>query len=48
MGKKFMQGKATLQQLEAWAIKQGEPPLISGRQEALENIVNDYLWGGKA
>ena len=42
-----MQGKTTLPELEKWAIAQGEPPLISGRQELLENVLNEYLFGGK-
>ena len=47
MGKKIMTGKTSLPALEKWAIAQGEPPLISGRQEQLENVLNQYLFGGK-
>ncbi len=47
MGKKIMQGKTTLPELEKWAIAQGEPPQTSGRQELLENVLNEYLFGGK-
>ena len=44
MGKKILQGKATLPELEEWAAKIGEPPRTSGRQEMIENVLNDYLW----
>ena len=47
MGKKIMAGKATLPELEKWAMSQGEPPKTSGRVEALENILNEYLHGGR-
>lgn len=45
MGKKILQRKTTLPELEAWAAKEGEPERISGRQEYLENVLNDYLYG---
>lgn len=45
MGRKILTGKASLPELEAWADKSGEPPLVSGRQEALENILNEYIFG---
>lgn len=45
MGKKILSRATTLPELETWAGAQGEPELVSGRQEALENIVNDYLYG---
>ena len=43
MGRKIMKGATSLPELEKWAAKQGEPPCISGRQEMLENIVNQYV-----
>lgn len=43
-GKKILQGKTSLPELEAWAAKEGEPERISGRQEYLENVLNDYLY----
>ena len=46
MGRKVLQGKATLTQLESWAIKQGEPERRSGRQEMLENVLNQYIAEG--
>lgn len=43
MGKKIMDGQTSLEELEEYAMAEGEPDLISGRQEKLENILNDYL-----
>jgi len=45
LGKKIEKGKASLEELEAQAIKLGNtrPFNPSGRQEMLENIINDYL-----
>lgn len=43
-GKEIMQGKMTLPKLEAIAQKSGEPAQVSGRQEMLENIFNDYIF----
>ncbi len=43
LGKKIMQGKATLPELECCAAKEGEPERISGRQEQLENRLNQYI-----
>jgi xylose isomerase len=45
MGKKVLKGAASLPELEAWAADAGEPARVSGRQEALENLFNDYLYG---
>ncbi len=45
MGRKILAGETTLPALEKWAAEAGEPELVSGRQEALENILNDYLYG---
>lgn len=47
MGRKILAGKASLPELEKWAGAQGEPPLISGRQEHFENILNDYILGAR-
>jgi len=44
MGRKILSRKTSLPELEAWAESQGEPERVSGRQEALENLLNDYLW----
>jgi xylose isomerase len=43
MGAKILAGKTSLPELETWAAQVGEPPRISGRQEMLENILNEYL-----
>lgn len=45
MGKKILARATTLPELEAWAVSEGEPDRVSGRQEALENLLNDYLYG---
>ncbi len=42
-GKQFENGKLTLEDLRDHAFKHGEPRQISGRQEWLENIINQYL-----
>jgi xylose isomerase len=42
-GKLFEEGKLTLEDLRAFAFTSGEPKLISGRQEWLENIINQYI-----
>lgn len=36
-------GSATFETLESFALKNGEPELESGRQEMLENWINEYL-----
>ncbi len=42
-GKKIEQGKASFAELEAYTLKNGEPAIQSGRQEMLENILNEYI-----
>lgn len=42
-GKEFEEGKLSLEDLRAFAIENGEPATISGKQEYLENIVNRYI-----
>jgi xylose isomerase len=44
MGRKILARATTLPELEAWAESVGEPERVSGRQEALENVLNDYLY----
>jgi xylose isomerase len=44
IGAKVLKGKATLPELEELAARCGEPKPASGRQEMLENILNDYLY----
>jgi xylose isomerase len=43
MGKKIMQGKTSMAELEAYVIKNGEAQKRSGREEMLENIINYYI-----
>jgi xylose isomerase len=42
-GKDFEAGKLTLEDMRTFAISNGEPKQISGRQEWLENIINQYF-----
>ena len=42
-GKAFENGGLTLEDLRTYALQNHEPPLKSGRQEWLENIVNQYI-----
>ena len=42
-GKEFEEGKLTLEDLRAFALANGEPKQISGKQEWLENLVNHFL-----
>jgi xylose isomerase len=42
-GKQFAQGKLGLEELNAIALKAGEPKQISGRQEYLENLLNKFI-----
>lgn len=42
-GKDFAEGKLGLEELRAFAIENGEPANISGKQEYLENIINRYI-----
>ncbi len=42
-GKEFENGKLSLEDLRAYAVENGEPAVISGKQEYLENIVNRYI-----
>lgn len=42
-GKAFEEGKLSLEQLRELAVKNGEPKQISGRQELMENLVNQYI-----
>ncbi len=45
LGARIESGKATLAELEAYVHKHGEPKRFSGRQELLENVLNQYLFG---
>jgi xylose isomerase len=43
LGRKIERGRMSFSQLEAYALKNGEPKVQSGRQEMLENVLNEYL-----
>ena len=43
LGARIESGRATLKELEDYVLKHGEPKRRSGRQEMLENILNQYL-----
>jgi len=42
-GKDFEAGKLSLEDLRAYAIENGEPATISGKQEYIENLINRYI-----
>jgi xylose isomerase len=42
-GKEFEEGKLTLEDLRAYAVENGEPKAISGKQEYYENIINRFI-----
>lgn len=42
-GKEFEEGKLTLEDLREFVVANGEPKQISGKQEWLENIINQYI-----
>ena len=43
IGRRIMAAKSTLEELESYILVEGEPPLRSGREEMLENILNQYI-----
>ncbi len=47
-GARFTKGELTLDDLAALAAKNERAPMISGKQELVENIINQYLLGGGA
>ncbi|ACU03817.1 MULTISPECIES: xylose isomerase [Pedobacter] len=42
-GKAFEEGSLSLEDLRDYAVAQGEPQTISGKQEFLENLINRYI-----
>lgn len=42
-GKDFEDGKLSLEDLRNLAVQNGEPKMISGKQEYYENIINQYI-----
>jgi len=43
LGRQIEQGQVGFADLEAYALKNGEPEVQSGRQEMLENLLNTYI-----
>jgi len=43
LGKDIEGGKVGFEELEAYILQHGEPQIVSGRQELLENMLNDYI-----
>jgi xylose isomerase len=43
-GAEILGGRTSLRELSDWAQANGEPDLVSGRQELLERVLNDYLY----
>jgi len=43
IGRKIEKGRIDFGQLEKYALKNGEPKVQSGRQELLENLLNEYI-----
>lgn len=46
IGAQIVSGKASMAQLEQYALEKGDVVAKSGRQEYLESIINDVLFGG--
>jgi xylose isomerase len=42
-GKEYEGGKLTLENLRSIAMEMGEPAMISGKQEMLEQLINMYI-----
>jgi xylose isomerase len=43
LGKKIESGKCSFEEIEQIALSNGEPSIASGRQEMLENLINEFL-----
>ncbi len=43
LGKEIESGKSSFETLEAYIHKNGEPDIQSGRQEMIENLLNDFI-----
>ncbi len=43
LGRKIEKGKINFEKLEEYILKNGEPEIQSGRQEFLENLLNEYI-----
>ena len=42
-GQKIEKGQLSFEDMEQYILKHGEPKVVSGRQELLENILNEYI-----
>ncbi len=42
-GKEFEEGKLSLENLRDYAVQNGEPAVLSGKQEYMENIINRFI-----
>jgi len=42
-GQKIEKGQLSFEDMEQYILKNGEPKVVSGRQELLENILNEYI-----
>jgi xylose isomerase len=43
IGAKIEAGTTNFEELEAFALANGEPVIASGRQEMLENLINEFV-----
>jgi len=43
LGKKIESGQCSFEEIEQIALSNGEPSIASGRQEMLENLINEFL-----
>ncbi|MCI0499873.1 MAG: xylose isomerase [Planctomycetales bacterium] len=43
LGRKIEKGQVGFEELEKYVLEHGEPALVSGRQELLENMLNEYI-----
>jgi xylose isomerase len=43
LGKKIMSGEWGFEELEKYCLEHGEPEVQSGRQELIENVLNEYI-----
>jgi xylose isomerase len=42
-GKEFEEGKLSLEDLRNYAVQNGEPAALSGKQEYMENMINRFI-----
>ncbi|MEQ8207485.1 MAG: xylose isomerase, partial [Woeseia sp.] len=47
-GQAFAEGRLSLEDLREYAAKHGEPRRLSGRQEWVENVINDFIFRVKS